>query len=118
MIEYGRREFTLDSSQSDGSSLRQHAKVISAATGQVPEEYQSLPCPVIFYHVWGWFMELSRTRGSSGFGPNPISYNEIKSWSDLTGVLPNNMEIQGIMALDLAYMSVQAEELRKRSQKR
>lgn len=117
-MEYGRREFTLDSAQSDGSTLRQHAKVIQQATGEIPEEYQSLPFPSIIGYVWGWFIDLSRSRSSSGFGHNPLSYTEIQAWSQLTGVAPDTIEIQAIMALDLVYMSVQADEIRKRSQKK
>jgi hypothetical protein len=97
--------------------LRQHATAIETATGNVPEEYQSLPFPTLIGHVWYWFIELSRTRGSSGFGPNPITYQELKAWSQLTGVAPTSTEVQAIMTLDLVYMSVQAEEIRKRSQK-
>ena len=98
-------------------SLRQHADAIRSRTGSIPEEYESLPIPELFNHVWSWFIELSRTRSSSGFGANPLNYNEILAWSQLTGVVPNSIEVTAIMALDLAYMSIQAEEIRKRSQK-
>lgn len=116
-MEFGRREFSLDALQSDGSSLRQHADAIRTRTGSIPEEFESLPLPPIFSHVWSWFIELSRTRSSSGFGANPLNYNEIFAWSQLTGVVPSNIEVTAIMALDLVFMSVQAEEIRKRSQK-
>lgn len=117
-MEYARREFELDTGQPDGSTLRQHSAAILKATGQVPEEYKSLPMPSVLQHIWPWFMELSRSRSSGGFGPNPVSYQEIRAWSELTGVRPDNIEVQCIQALDLTYLSVQAEEIRKRSQKR
>jgi hypothetical protein len=116
-VEYGRREFSLDAVQGDGSTLRQHAKIIQDATGQIPDDYQSLPFPSILGHCWFWFLELSRSRSSGGFGQNPISYQEMKAWSELTGVRPDNIEVQAIQALDLTYLSVQAEEIRKRTTK-
>jgi len=45
---------------------------------------------------------------------NPISYNEIVCWSELTGVRPDSIEIQALMALDSAFMAVQADEIKKR----
>jgi hypothetical protein len=103
--------------QTDGSTLRAHAQAIARSAGEIPEEYQSLTVPEALIHCWYWFIELSRTRTSNGFGANPISYNEIVSWSDLTGVRPDNIEVQALMALDSAFMSVQADEIKKRSAK-
>jgi hypothetical protein len=107
----------LDAQQSDGTTLRAHAQAIAKGAGQVPEEYQSLPFPEALSHCWHWFIALSRSRSSNGFGANPISYNEIVSWSDLTGVRPDPIEVQAIISLDAAYMSAQAEEMKKRSAK-
>lgn len=118
MVEFGKREFELDAPQEDGSRLRDHAQSILKATGQMPEEYQSLKPPEAVIHCWHWFIELNRTRASNGFGQNPISYTEIVSWSQLTGVDPEPLEVQAIMALDAAYMSVQADEIKKRSRKK
>lgn len=52
-------------------------------TGVVPEQL-NLEIPELFYDVWTWFLELHAARSSNGFGPNTISYTEIKAWSDLT----------------------------------
>lgn len=117
-MAYGRREFELDTPKEDGSRLRDHAKSILKATGALPEEYQSLTCPSALEHCWHWFLYLNRTRSGSGFGQNPISYQEILAWTQLTGVEPDPTEIQAIMSLDQAYMNVQAQELSKRSQKK
>lgn len=118
MVEFGTREFELDIPQEDGSRLRDHAASISKATGSTPEEYRSLQLPETMAHCWHWFLTLNRTRASNGFGQNPISYTEIVAWSQLTGVVPQPLEIQAIMALDTAYMTVQAEQIRQRSKKK
>ena len=118
MVEFGKREFELDTPQDDGSRLRDHAERILKSTGQIPVEYQSLEPPEALFHCWYWFLELNRTRTSNGFGQNPISYAEVVSWSQLTGVDPEPLEVQAVMSLDAAYMAVQAVEIRKRSQKK
>lgn len=118
MVEFGKREFELDTPQADGSRLRDHAELIRKNTGQVPEEYESLKSPEALVHCWYWFLELNRTRTSNGFGQNPISYAEVASWSQLTGVVPEPLEVQAMMMLDANYMAVQAEEIRKRSPKK
>jgi hypothetical protein len=69
-------------------------------------------------HIWDWFTQLSRTRSSNGFGQNPISYAEIKAWSELTGVEPQPDEVFAVMTLDSVYLGVQSEEMKKRSQKK
>lgn len=56
--------------------------------------------PVLFLDVWTWFIELHNTRGSNGFGMNPITYCEIKAWSELTGNFPSNEDVRLIKLLD------------------
>lgn len=59
-------------------------------------------------HVFGWFTELSATRGSNGFGANPIGYRDIADWSRLTGELPTPFEVSCILALDSAFLRSRA----------
>jgi hypothetical protein len=88
------------------------------ATGKVPEEFSPIPAPESIIHIWYWFQQLSRTRSSNGFGQDPISYNEINAWSQLTGVDPEPIEVQAIMVIDSVFMSMQAKAIEKRSKKR
>lgn len=68
-------------------------------TGVVPEQL-NLEIPELFYEVWTWFLELNKTRGSNGFTPSPISYMEIKAWSDLTNRKPTSHQVALINELD------------------
>lgn len=61
--------------------------------------------PVLFIDVWGWFLELHSTRGSNGFGLNPISYSEIKAWSELTGRNPSPEDVRLIKMLDTVALN-------------
>lgn len=56
--------------------------------------------PVLFFDVWAWFIELHNARGSNGFGMNPISYSEIKAWSELTDNHPTSEDVRLIKMLD------------------
>jgi hypothetical protein len=37
-------------------------------------------------------------------GPNTISYQDIKAWSDLTGTPLDEREVEAIKAIDATYM--------------
>lgn len=65
---------------------------------------EALPLPELARHVWGYFAELSRFRGSNGFGPNPITPTGIKDWCWLAGMKLDPWEIRAIVLLDEAYL--------------
>ena len=72
-----------------GASTLDHLISVYEATGVVPPELhrlQSSDCPYSLYHVWVVFTHLSATRSSNGFGPNPITYQEIESYLNLGGI--------------------------------
>lgn len=68
-------------------------------------------------YLWRWFGEISLARGSSGWGPLPISYMEIDAWSRLTSTVLEPWEVDAIRRLDMIYLSAQAEnaELRRKT---
>lgn len=65
----------------------------------VPEQL-NLEIPALFYEVWSWFLELNAARTSNGFGPNAISYSEIKAWAELTDRDIKPFEVTLIKHLD------------------
>lgn len=54
--------------------------------------------------VWGWFLDLCRTRTSNGYGPNPISYVEIEAYARIHRwpLAPRHIDL--IMAMDQVWM--------------
>jgi hypothetical protein len=60
-------------------------------------------------YLWSYFLELHRSRGSNGFGSNPISYGEIADWVRLTGKTLASWEVKAITKADTAYLIVQNE---------
>lgn len=77
-------------------------------TGDDVPELDGPDPPGIVSHVMEWFMELNSAR------QGPISYSEIKAWSELTQRHITPFEITLIKRLDLTYLEQQNE--RRRSQ--
>lgn len=55
--------------------------------------------------VWSLFIDLNRARGS-GFGPKPITHQEIEAWSHIRREPVRTWEIDIIRALDTAFLEV------------
>ena len=53
---------------------------------------------------------MHNARGSNGFGINPISYTEIKSYFDLIDLKPDDWEVNLIKLFDNEAMKAYAKE--------
>jgi hypothetical protein len=97
----------------DGYTIRQSLEKVWKQTGHKPalldEEPEIYPA---LQHIWTWFHHLSSTRGG-GFGPAPISFQEIDAWARLMRTGPTPWEIEQIMRLDGVWFKVQAEKDKK-----
>jgi len=61
---------------------------------------------MLLEHVWSAFITLSNTRTAGFSGPNPITYEQIKAWKELTDTPMDPWEIQAVVQLDRVYMGV------------
>jgi len=68
-------------------------------------------------HIWDWFLELTATRGSNGFGVNPITYTEIDAWSRLLKTEPSPLEIELIKIIDSVYLEKVAKDSESETKK-
>ena len=91
-------------------------------TGIKPKELEDLiELPEGYHQVWKFFIDLHNARGSNGFGINPISYTEIKSYFDLMQIQAEDYEVTLIKLFDKEVLNAyekEAEAERKRSQKK
>lgn len=72
----------------------------NAAFGvEVPEEPE-----IPLDHVWIWFWTLNRRRQSGGDGLNPLTYQEVYSWSALTRTIVTPSEVELLMEMDNAFI--------------
>lgn len=63
--------------------------------------------PAAGLHVWGWYADL---RGATA-GTDPVTYQEIAAYAELTGARPRPIEVEWLRALDTAWL----EHVAKRS---
>jgi hypothetical protein len=81
------------------------------------EALLSLPdFPEEYTFAWSSFFDLNSSRGSNGFGSNPISYSEIDAYTRLTRKVLLPYEIAAIQILDNCFLKAQ-NELHKSAQK-
>ena len=57
-------------------------------------------------HVWSAFITLSNTRSAGFSGPNPITYEQIKAWKELTETPISPWEVIAIKRVDTVYMGI------------
>lgn len=56
--------------------------------------------------MWRWFKELDRARTGTGFGINPIAWQEIDAWAHRRKVEPSQWEIDALISLDALRMEL------------
>jgi hypothetical protein len=120
LIAYAEHQFRLARRAPDGATDGDHQasafRQLRALPGARPADVglaaaldaEGPEAPSDGAHVWLWFLDLHQGRGSNGFGGSPLSWADIKAWRDLTGTLLRPGEIQAIMALDRAWLAIQA----------
>lgn len=60
-------------------------------------------------HLWHTFLELHRTRPSSGFGSSAITFGEMDAWQRLKRMPFEAWEVDAIRELDDAWLEVTAD---------
>ena len=55
------------------------------------------------------FLELCARRRSSGFGPEPIAWDELAAWAALRGIRPTPYELEVLQALEAAWFRARNE---------
>jgi len=74
------------------------------ATGKRPPELVLPQFPDSARYVWSTFNEMSAGRTYGMNGPNPLSWEGIKAWSDLHGIPLSPWELETIKALDMMWV--------------
>jgi hypothetical protein len=62
--------------------------------------------PILLSHIWSAFTALSNSRTAGMSGPNPITYEQIKAWKELTETPLAAWEVEAIKRLDVVYLGV------------
>ena len=107
MCDWAEHQFKLNKSDKDGVTEREHLEQVERQTKRRPEALEPpTSFPQLMSHVWSAFCVLSNSRTAGFSGPNPITYEEIKAWKELTETPIAPWEIEAIKSLDTVYMGI------------
>lgn len=81
--------------------------MVERQTGKTPAALVP-PCefPMLLSHIWSAFISLSNSRTSGFSGPNPITYEQILAWKQVTEQPLDAWEADVIKRLDILYLGV------------
>lgn len=68
------------------------------------------PFPELATHIWSAFLELHNGRTYGMSGPNPISYDTVYFWCQMTGIELTPWELGVVKDLDNEYIKAMGEE--------
>jgi hypothetical protein len=107
LCDWAEHQFQLNKPDKNGTTEREHLEQVERQTGRRPQALEPpVGFPPLMEHVWSAFIALSGSRSAGFSGPNPINYEQIKAFKELTDTPLDAWEIQAIMRLDRAYMGV------------
>lgn len=107
MCEWAEHQFKLNKPTESGATEREHLEQVERQTGRKIEALESpTEFPVVISHVWSAFITLSNSRSAGFSGPNPITYEQIKAWKELTETPLASWEVEAIKRLDVVYLGV------------
>lgn len=92
---------------------RQTGKSLEGVMAQFGHEEPEIPEG--FEFVWEWYFELSSARSHNGFGWNAISYAEMSSWAQVSGVRMEPWLAKCFRDMDREWLKAQAEEQKKKN---
>lgn len=72
---------------------------------ELREKLRLPPAPPGTSYIWDIFARLSFRRGSSGFGPMPISWVDLAAFGQVTGMRLKPGEVEMIEVLDHVYLA-------------
>lgn len=68
--------------------------------------------------LWRDFMALHNGRGSSGYGPAPISYRDLQAFQEVEGVRLEPWEVRAIRRADVAYLEQRAKDTKAKAKRK
>lgn len=78
--------------------LQEHLKAQNGTGGELVHE-----CPEGFEWYLPAFFEVTRSRGSNGYSPDPLSWTELLAWMTVNRLELSPWETDLLMALDVTW---------------
>lgn len=101
----------------DENGVSKFDRYSHAEEGGAIVDMPEITVPTIAIYLWEWFLDLHTTR-TSGFSTNPITYQELKAWTDLTHSYPSPWEITVLRRMDMRYLETVNELTERRHPKK
>jgi len=79
---------------------------VEKQTGRRPKELDGPEFPQLLSHVWSAFLSLNNSRTMATHTANPITFEAIKAFCDLTHTFLSPRDVETIQILDQTYRSV------------
>lgn len=105
-MTYAEHEFRMSMPDQEGVTERARLQQIERQTKRRPKELDGPEFPTLMSNVWSAFFDLALGRTAGFSGPNPITYQDIKAWKDLTDYPLSTQDVEIIMRLDRVWMRV------------
>ena len=106
MCVWAEHHFKLNIPDDKGITEREHLEQVERQTGHRPKALDGPDFPLLMSHVWSAFVVLNASRTMGFSGPNPISYQEIKTWKELTDTPLSSWEIEAVKCVDVVFMGM------------
>lgn len=90
----------------DGTTPGQHLEGLAErGHKKALEKLEGPPFPEALEYLWEWFQDLDDSRHATPEGPEPLTYQEILAWAQLTDNKPRPEEVRALRLLDKAYLN-------------
>jgi len=86
------------------------AKQLGKPLEEVEEFNDSAIFPDAASHLWSVFIQLHKGRTYGMNGPNPISYELIHNWSNISGITLDYWEVDIMQSLDMIWIEASSKE--------
>lgn len=73
--------------------------------------------PFYLEHIWGWFWQIHRGRTYGMSGPNPLTWPDIQSWTNLLQTTIRPIEVEILKEIDNVYLEYVAKKQKKKGKK-
>lgn len=86
--------------------MLEHLAAVWERTGTEPARLRDAPdLPVDMTWLWADFLQLHNSRGSTGYGPAPITFTDLAAWQSVTGLRLRPWQIDAIRRADNAFFA-------------
>ena len=98
----------MEKTDKDGVSKREHLEQVVKQTGR--EDILAGPeIPPVVAYLWEAFTDLHKGRSYGMSGPNPLTYEGILAWCNLSGVRLSWSEVEIVKMLDAEWIKAMNE---------